>query len=148
MNDTAPPRLNAANWKAFKASFSLCLHTLSSSYNNTMKTTIVETHRDLKWTSLKVNDTVCPSQQQEGIDFCVGTTDLAQWSNSLSRNWEGAALLQAGADNYYTGQWVPNVVQDIYGDNPTGCDPWLGPNYSFDGFTRRANNIGIAMSNA
>jgi hypothetical protein len=141
----------ASNWKAYKGTFNLCLQTLSSTYNNTMNTTIIETQKDLKWKSKTpggLNGTVCLSQPHKGENFCVGSHDLQQWSTSLARTLEGAATLYADADNYYKGQWVPNIVGDILGPTPAACDPTLGPHFDRDGFTRRVNNIAISMSNA
>lgn len=65
-----------------------------------------------------------------------------------SETWEGAGLLYKGADNYYTGQWVPNVIGDIFGPAPADCNPDLGPGFAFAGFKRRINNIAVSMSNA
>lgn len=116
-----------------------------------METTIVDTRKDLKWKPVKtllVNDTVCLAQPYNGEDFCVGADDLQQWSSSLQKTMEGAAMLEAGGDNYYTGQWVPEIVADIMGPVPASCDPNMGSGYGFEGFTNRINNIAIAMSNA
>jgi hypothetical protein len=142
---------DASNWKAYKGTLSLCLQTLSSTYNNTMNTTVIETQKELRWKSFdknKDNGTVCLTKPYKGDNFCVGQGDLMQWSTSLARTLEGAASMQEDYDNYYTGQWVPNIVGDIMGPNPVACDPNLGPGYGLEGFTRRVNAIAIAMSNA
>lgn len=60
----------------------------------------------------------------------------------------GCSDVEEGADTYYTGQWVPNLVADIMGPTPTPCDPNLGPGYGLEGFTRRINNIAVAIGNA
>jgi hypothetical protein len=145
---------DASNWKAFKGTLNLCLQTLSSTYNNTMNTTVTETYKDLTWKSTDPKNTfsqtgaVCLSEPFRGKDYCVGERDLMQWPSSLQRTLEGAAAIHGDWDNYYTGQWVPNIVADIIGPNPVMCDPNLGPGYGLEGFTRRINNIAIAMTNA
>jgi hypothetical protein len=144
-------RTDASNWKAFKGSLNLCLQTLSSTFNNTMNTTVIDTHRALTWKP-KIGrdgvDSVCLSQPFQGNDYCVGGKDLGQWPSSIQRTWEGAAAMQADWDNYYTGQWVPNIVADIIGPNPVICDPNLGPGYGLEGFIRRINNMAVSMTNA
>jgi hypothetical protein len=143
---------NASSWKSYKGTLNLCLQTLSSTYNNTMNTTVIETLTDLKWKSTKGTSldsaTICLSQPHNGEDFCVNSGDLLQWSASLARTLKGAATLQQDGDNYYKGQWVPNIVGDIMGPNPAICDTKLSRSYDIDGFTRRVNNIAISMSNA
>jgi hypothetical protein len=144
----------ASNWKAFKGTLNLCLQTLSSSYNNTMNTTITETHKGLTWKLTDPKNTVsqigavCLSEPFQNKDYCVGERDLMQWASSIQRTWEGAAAMQEDWDNYYTGQFVPNIVADVIGPNPVMCDPNLGPGYGLEGFTRRINNIAVAMTNA
>jgi hypothetical protein len=116
-----------------------------------MKTTIIETQNELKWKSFDrfaTNGTVCLTQPYNGDKFCVGEGDLMQWSTSLARTMEGAASIQEDSDSYYTGQWIPNILGDILGPTPAACDPNLGSGYELEGFTRRVNNIAIAMSNA
>jgi hypothetical protein len=142
---------DASNWKAYKGTLSLCLQTLKSTFNNTMETIVLQTQKDLHWKAhdkFGTNGTVCLEQPYRGDNFCVGERDLEQRSSSLAQTWEGAASIQADSDNYYTGKWVPNIVDDVIGPNPTVCDPDLGPGYGMEGFTRRINNIAIAMSNA
>jgi hypothetical protein len=119
-----------------------------------METTVVETHRNLKWvqteTVMEDGDTfiICLAEPYENLEFCVGKDDLIQWSGAIQKIWEGAGLLWKNADNYYTGQWVPNIIGDIFGPAPAICNPNLGPGYGFEGFQRRINNIAISMSNA
>lgn len=147
----AKDRLNSSNWKAHKATLSLCLQTLESTFNKTMKTTIIDTSRDLNWeyaNGSQPEGTVCLTRQYDGLDFCLGRDDLMRWSSAIQKTWEGAALLLKGADNYYTGQWVPNIIGDILGPTPAVCNPDLGPGYGLQGFTRRVQNIAISMSNA
>ncbi|KAH3917227.1 hypothetical protein HBI56_120650 [Parastagonospora nodorum] len=141
----------AANWKALKGSLNLCLQTLSSEYNNTMKTRIIDTKNDLQWAAQDPRDedtTICLSEPYNGDSFCVGAKDLWRWSSALDRTLEGAAMIAEDYDNYYSGQWVPNIVGDILGPTPATCDPNLESNYGVEGFKRRIDNIAIAMSNA
>ena len=140
-------RDTASNWKAYKATLSLCLQTLSSAFNSTMETKIMETRKDLKWKSSDAGK-ICLAEPYKGDIFCVGEQDIQQWSSSLQRTLDGAAMLQVGADNYYTGQWVPNLVADIIGPSPAKCDPTVSSGYDLEGFTRRINNLAISMSNA
>jgi hypothetical protein len=137
----------ASNWKAMRGTISLCLQTLKSEYNTTMETTVIDTHTDISWAS--VNETkICLAQPFDGENFCVGESDLQQWSTSLEKTSEGAAMIEPGADNYYTGQWVPQIVLDILGPTAAVCDPNQDPDFGVTAFTRRINNIAIAMSNA
>jgi hypothetical protein len=137
----------ASNWKAMKGTLSLCLQTLKSEYNTTMETTVVDTHTDVKW-KLVSEYQVCLAEPFNGENFCVGTSNLRQWSSSLKKSLESAAEIQAGGDNYYTGQWVPQIVQDILGPTVASCDPSQDPGFGLTAFKRRTNNIAIAMSNA
>jgi hypothetical protein len=142
----------ASNWKALKGTLSLCLQTLDSNYNTTMETTVVETINDLEWDTDDPISTdtgiVCLTKPYKGDKFCVGKADLIQWTSSLSKTIEGAAAIESGADNYYTGSWVPEVVQDILGPTPTLCDPDLELNYGSVGFQHRINTLAVSMSNA
>lgn len=142
---------DASQWKAYKATLTLCLQTLSSTYNNTMQTTVVDTNKELKWTEngqSQYNGTVCLIQPHGGDEYCVGEGDLTEWTSAISRTWEGAASIEEDGDNYFTGQYVPNIVGDVMGPAPANCNPDMDPSYGRDGFKRRIDNLAIAMSNA
>jgi hypothetical protein len=144
---------DAANWKAYKGTLSLCLQTLSSTYNNTMQTRVVNTQNELKFrphNPMKDRGVpLCLSESNQGDEFCVGDGDLEQWTSALARSLEGAASIErSGSDNYYTGQWVPSMVGDILGPTPADCNPNLDEVYGLQGFTQRIDNIATAMSNA
>ncbi|KAF1937071.1 hypothetical protein EJ02DRAFT_477847 [Clathrospora elynae] len=138
-NDQSQTRLdwrgelnNASNWKAFKGSLTLCLQTLDSSFNSTMRTTIT-----------------CLSDRHGDDDFCVGGADLLEWSAQVSRSLNGSASIYFEYDNYFTGQWVPKILTDIIGETPAYClpDAETGVGLGLEGFMRRINNIAVYMTN-
>ncbi|KAH7094363.1 hypothetical protein FB567DRAFT_556016 [Paraphoma chrysanthemicola] len=135
------PRRNASNWKVFKGTLSACVQTLNSTYNNSMTTTIIDTQRDLNWTRDLLT-------HYKGEEFHISQKELDQWAALFERTLKGAAMLCEGCDNYYKGQWVPVIVNEIIGPTPWKCDPSLGLDYGLKGFTRRLNNIAISLSNS
>tara|TARA_R110002003_G_scaffold46_21_gene3874 strand:+ start:13317 stop:14207 length:891 start_codon:yes stop_codon:yes gene_type:complete len=136
---------NASNWRIFKGTLNICIQTLKASFNNSMTTQIVDTREDLRWSREYLS---CLSEPYKGDKYCVGSSDMVQWSTLLERNFKGAATLAPGGDNYFVGQWTPLVVDDIIGPTPTTCNATLGPGYGLEGFTRRVNNVAISISNA
>ncbi|KAL5120193.1 hypothetical protein ACEQ8H_002019 [Pleosporales sp. CAS-2024a] len=114
-----------------------------------METTIIDTQSDLLWNMSDPHSApACISQPHLEDKFCVGQNDMRQWTSALARTLEGAASIEEDFDNYFTGQWVPNMVGDILGPTPAACDPNLETEYGMVGFRRRIDNIAIAMSNA
>ncbi|KAF2027809.1 hypothetical protein EK21DRAFT_102269 [Setomelanomma holmii] len=127
------------------ATLSICIQGLRSSFNNTMRTEIVETRHDLKWNDHYEH---CLTEPYKGDNFCIGAPDIAQWNMMLERTFKDSAYLNAGGDNYFKGQWALLIVNDVVGPTPAFCNPNMGLGYGFEGFTRRANNVAISISNA
>jgi len=141
----------ASSWKVHKATLTLCLQNLNSTYNTTMETVVLDTVKDLEWqadSDVSQSGNICLAEPYKTDQFCVSKHDLYQWGNSLAKTMEGAAAIAGGGDNYYTGQWMPEVIQDILGPTPTLCDPDLDSRYGSAGFEKRINNLAISMSNA
>jgi hypothetical protein len=75
---------DASNWKAFKGTLTLCLQTLSSTYNKTMNTTVIGIHKDQAWAGIS---------QVTPMFFAAGSRSKAmtiaysypRWGNGLSR---------------------------------------------------------------
>jgi hypothetical protein len=93
-------------------------------------------------------EVVCTPGPGASNNYCVGKEDLHQWTSLITRIWRGAVMILEGYDNYYTGQYIPTIVEDIIGPSPGKCNPNLGPNFGRDGFKRRIETIAVAMSEA
>jgi hypothetical protein len=146
--DWAGQRNDAANWKGFRGSLTLCLQTLSSTYNSTMQTKIIDTQINLDW---QIKPGVSNNSQyrycvtgQDNEEYCVGDTDITEWEYLMAKSLTGAAALYPNETSYsFTGQFAPNIATDVLGDSPAHCT-----GSAVGGFERRMNNIAISMSNA
>jgi hypothetical protein len=146
--DWAGQRNDAANWKGFQGSLTLCLQTLSSTYNSTMQTKIIDTQIDLDW---QIKPGVSNNSQNRycvtGLDneeYCVGDTDITEWEYLMAKSLTGAAAVYPNETSYgFTGQFAPNIATDVLGDSPAYCT-----RSAVGGFAQRMDNIAISMSNA
>lgn len=136
----------ASDWTILKGTLNVCVQTLKSSFNNSMRTEIVESRSDLRWDN---SNEVCISEPYKGDKFCVGSRDIMQWSYLLKKSVKGAAELNPGpgGSNVFKGQWTPLIVNEIVGPMPLKCNSTLFPSLGIQGFTRRINSIATSMSN-
>ncbi|KAF2000384.1 hypothetical protein P154DRAFT_534730 [Amniculicola lignicola CBS 123094] len=153
------PKDLVKNWKAFKASFQLCVQTMKSDYNTTLNTTIVKNNVDINWDISEAsvpNSTVkyinwCAPQSLGNVDtkFCMNNETLKSVGEEFVPIFTGAASLSSGGDNYVNGTWTQFLITDILGYNPTQCnaeayDTTLG----FNGFKNRMQYVATAITNS
>jgi hypothetical protein len=88
--DWAGQRNDAANWEGFQGSLTLCLQTLSSTYNSTMQTKIIDTQINLDW---QIKPGVSNHSQyrycvtgQNNEEYCVGDTDIIEWEYLVAKS--------------------------------------------------------------
>jgi hypothetical protein len=142
-------RNDAANWKGFQGSLTLCLQTLNSTYNSTKETKVIDTQINLDW---QIKPGVSNNSQyrycvtgQDNEEYCVGDEDITGWEYLMARSLTGAAAVYPNESSYgFIGQFAPNIVADVLGDSPAYCTGSAVEG----GFERRMKNIAISMSNA
>ncbi|KAL6703032.1 hypothetical protein ACN47E_010308 [Coniothyrium glycines] len=145
-------RVNTASeWRAYKGTLNLCLQTLKSDMNTTMSTEIISTQTDLSWKKINPNNSssiLCLTAPQGKDEFCVGGNDLLQWASQMAFYFNGAASLTAhdAGQNYYAGAWVPNILNDVLGEDRSVCAGTAPP--EFNGFEQRMQYIATSMTNA
>jgi hypothetical protein len=139
------------NWRAYKATFSLCLQTLNSSYiNSILRTEILREEKEIAWEDRYSQENVyahplCGNLDREDEDYCTDMLYLQSANKQLTSTFTTTAVLDV--DNAYSTAWGPTLVADVLGSNPQNCtlnETTLG----FNGFTRRIKNVAISMSNA
>jgi hypothetical protein len=146
--DWTGQRNDAANWKGFQGSLTLCLQTLSSTYNSTMETKVIDTQINLDWqikpgVSNNSQYRYCVSGRTDE-EYCIGDTDITEWEYLIAKSLTGAAAIYPNETSYgFTGQFAPNIATDVLGDSPAYCTGSVP-----GGFERRMKNIAVSMSNA
>ncbi|KAF2741367.1 hypothetical protein EJ04DRAFT_480683 [Polyplosphaeria fusca] len=139
------------NWRAYKASFNLCIQTLQADFNITMNTTVInQEDKDIEWQKGESESDVggewCTERDDENL--CIGNQTMQGMARELAALFVGSASLIPAGDNYFDGQWSPTLVTDVLGSDPTACDPDYLPLHGIRGFTKRMHNIAVSMSNA
>ncbi|KAH7116112.1 hypothetical protein B0J11DRAFT_584144 [Dendryphion nanum] len=135
------------NWKAFKGTFKPCLQTMRTSFNLSTQTKITVSQRDLTWrvraSPSNGHDVHCYKDEATSEEYCLNTTTF--WE-SIKEMFRGNASLIPGGDNYFTGEWMPIILPDIFGPILPNCD--LSPERGLVGFNKRLNNIAYAITNS
>ena len=143
--------LDQQYWRAHRATLSLCLQKLNSSfYNSSMHTEVIESKIDVAWRNETINASktydICGDSPD--ATHCVQENYIRAWSYNLWNNGSlnGSASLVPGGDNYYRPTEIRRLAIDVLGLNPTECsnDTSIG----FAGFEKRIQNIAVSMSNA
>jgi hypothetical protein len=138
-------KMNLSAWKAFKGSFSACLQTIETNFgNSSVNTSIIELHKDLTWQS-QGDSNYWTQLPQSSDNFTLSKFSSALMAASISTIFSGNASLYVGGDNYYNGEWIISLVNDIMGDAPSNIA--VQPDEGFQGFSRRIENIATSFTN-
>ncbi|KAF2027807.1 hypothetical protein EK21DRAFT_114443 [Setomelanomma holmii] len=118
-HEKQPGIKDLSRWKAFKGTLRMCIQTISSKSalqiqesgygwkSDGLSIWVKKSQTDLKWiasgTQKQGEGQFCLPEPNQGDTFCIGDSDLLQWSALLDQTWNGAGYFCEGCDDYYTG---------------------------------------------
>lgn len=145
-------RYNPYGWKAFKGRLRMCIQTLQSEYNTTMKTEVVASEVDITWEQTEDNGKWpiwCARLKGDAERFCFSRDRidiLPIQLNSVFNVTMSIYGIDGSHEVSYSTDWGPVLVEAVLGPLVQECnrDPGLG----FDGFTRIISNVGNSISNS
>ena len=148
-------------WRAYKATFNLCVQTHNSSQNASgMHTTVISNNVDLKWANetYPVNtsdpDSImknryCAQPPNSTERFCIEEKALKDIGGQLATTLDIKAYLGVIGDHYYSyAQWAPNLSNDVLGIEPADPARCSANISGMAGYDHRIKNIANSLSNA
>jgi hypothetical protein len=142
----------AKAYKAFRATTSLCLQSIDTSFNISTNTTLLSSTTALDWTLGTAFEKNLINITQyctwyNGETFCIDRLNLIVIGGQIAMAFNQLRKL-ANSTEEDTSVTIGGVylMQDIMGTNPTNCSNETG--LGFEGFERRIRNVAISMTNA
>ncbi|KAH7363700.1 hypothetical protein BKA66DRAFT_573396 [Pyrenochaeta sp. MPI-SDFR-AT-0127] len=145
-------RANLTNWRAFRGSFELCVHNLTTSIiNGATNTSIVERVDKQPWIARGEDNVVLYAEagntsSSDRVPFSIDVSSLLALGDVMRLTLNGSAKMRAKSDKKWENSEQIILAQDVYSADPEICSP--GPNTDINGFRNRMQNIALSLTNA
>lgn len=150
MKDDFGGQKNITYWRAFKASFKLCLQTYESSYGPTMESRLVSSMTDIAWRNVTLNGDYFPQLHHtpEGSqeDFWIYEFSLGRIGGQLATAFNMSSTLEVDFVIYTGGaqQFEADVIPR-WNFTSQQCTVTGG---GLDDFRRKIDNVAMSLTNA
>lgn len=138
---------NVTYWRAFKASFKLCLQTYESSLGPTMESNLLPSENDNMWEIMTSDYYLVQYTPKESSDvFSINQGYLAEIGGQIASTFNISLSDVPNSDYTTYTPWAEQLAEETIPKWNFSLNECIGA--ELDGFSRRVGNVAMSLTNA